>query len=57
VLNEENDKAEDRPLKAKKEVYRQQEVSSISSPSSLFYMLMVILLLLRTCICFVRILL
>jgi hypothetical protein len=47
VLNEENDKAEDRPLKAKKEVYRQQEVSSISSPSSLFYVLMVILLLLR----------
>lgn len=42
MLNGENDKAEDRPLKAKKEVYRQQEVSSISSP---FYVHMVILLL------------
>jgi hypothetical protein len=41
VLNEENDKDEDKPLKAKKEVYRQQEVSFISSPSSLFYVHMV----------------
>ncbi|GLT55779.1 hypothetical protein SLA2020_288710 [Shorea laevis] len=30
VLNGENDKAEDRPLKAKKEVYRQQELDALS---------------------------